>query len=248
MSNGRQATPAGIAERLLGWTAAGVANTADSDNATSRNIAGHMTEAIVGLPGASSAPTNPGRELEVQTAGYLESRLHQLDPQGMWHVNSGYAISRFAQYRHLEDIRRIVAEDESGTLKEFVGGDYIIAPDVVAWRDSDALPTLHAAVACKWTIRSDRVQNIRHEAVVLLRHRRGHAPHIVVVTPEPLPSRLASIARGTGEVDCTYHIALDALRKAVADHGTKEQRTVLAELLAHRRLADVSELPSALLS
>jgi hypothetical protein len=27
------------------------------------------------------------------------------------------------------------------------------------------LPPLHAAISCKWTIRSDRVQNIRHECL-----------------------------------------------------------------------------------
>jgi hypothetical protein len=83
-------------------------------------------------------------------------------------------------------------------------------------------PFLHAAVSCKWTIRSDRVQNIRHEANLLLRHRRGRAPHIVAVTAEPLPSRLASIAMGTGELDCVYHLVLDELREAVAECGFKD--------------------------
>ncbi len=70
------------------------------------------------------------------------------------------------------------------------------------------LPILHASVSAKWTMRSDRAQNSRTEALGLIRNRKGHLPHIVVVTGEPLPSRLASLALGTGDIDCMYHFAL----------------------------------------
>ena len=83
-------------------------------------------------------------------------------------------------------------------------------------------------MSCKWTIRSDRVQNIRHECLQMIRHRRGRQPHLVTVTAEPLPTRLASIARGTGEVDAVYHIAYDAMAASVAG---------LRELRAGRRVA-----------
>jgi hypothetical protein len=53
------------------------------------------------------------------------------------------------------------------------------------------------------------VQNIRHECLQMIRHRRGRQPHPVTVTAEPLPSRLASIARGTGEVDDSYGSLLE---------------------------------------
>ena len=49
----------------------------------------------------------------------------------------------------------------------------------------------------------------------LIRNRKGHLPHIVVVTGEPLPSRLSSIALGTGDIDCVYHFALEELINAV---------------------------------
>ena len=67
---------------------------------------------------------------------------------------------------------------------------------------------LHASISCKWTIRSDRSQNSRTEALNLIRNRKGRVPHIAVVLFEPLPSRIASIAMGTGDIDCTYHGAL----------------------------------------
>ncbi len=69
-------------------------------------------------------------------------------------------------------------------------------------------PILHASISCKWSIRSDRAQNTRTEALNLIRNRKGRTPHIVAVTIEPLPARIASIALGTGDVDCVYHAAL----------------------------------------
>ena len=110
-------------------------------------------------------------------------------------------------------------------LRVTIGTDYLIKPDVtVALGDVSTaswLPPLHAAISCKWTIRSDRVQNIRHECLQMIRHRRGRQPHLVTVTAEPLPSRIASIARGTGEVDAVYHVAYDALAD---QRGQERQR------------------------
>ena len=77
------------------------------------------------------------------------------------------------------------------------------------------LALLHASISCKWTIRSDRSQNARSEAQNLIRNRKGHLPHVVVITAEPSPSRLASIALGTGDIDCVYHFALYELINTV---------------------------------
>ena len=52
---------------------------------------------------------------------------------------------------------------------------------------------------------------------MLNRHRNERLPHIVVVTAEPLPSRLAFLCRGTGDIDAVYHVALDELLTAVND-------------------------------
>jgi NgoMIV restriction enzyme len=109
-----------------------------------------------------------------------------------------------------------------------------------------ARPILHASVSCKWTMRSDRSQNTRTEALNLIRNRKGNTPHIVAVTIEPLPSRLASIAMGTGDVDCTYHAALYELQAAVEEIGApgrRDQQEVLEMLVGGRRLRDISDLP-----
>ena len=107
---------------------------------------------------------------------------------------------------------------------------------------------LHAAISCKWTIRSDRVQNIRHECLQMIRHRRGRVPHLVTVTAEPLPTRLASIARGTGEVDAVYHIAYDALDASVARNANADQQDAWREVVGQRRLLSYELLADTLAS
>jgi hypothetical protein len=109
-------------------------------------------------------------------------------------------------------------------------------------------PWMHAAVSGKWTIRSDRVQNIRHEFGQMIRHRRGRQPHLVTVTAEPLPTRLASIARGTGEVDATYHVAFDELAAAVAASSNQGQQAAWAEVVGQGRLRDYHLLADSLVA
>jgi hypothetical protein len=104
-------------------------------------------------------------------------------------------------------------------------------------------PILHASVSCKWTMRSDRAQNARSEALNLIGNRKGRTPHIAVVVGEPLPSRISSLALGTGEFDCLYHFALYELRKAVEESGEREAINMLDDLVKGKRLKDISDLP-----
>jgi hypothetical protein len=102
---------------------------------------------------------------------------------------------------------------------------------------------LHASISCKWTMRSDRAQNTRTEALNLIRNRKGRAPNIVAVTFEPLPARLASLALGTGDIDCTYHGALHELLDAAADSPHQDALELLRLMVDGRRLRDISDLP-----
>ncbi len=102
---------------------------------------------------------------------------------------------------------------------------------------------LHASVSCKWTIRSDRSQNSRTEALNLIRNRKGKTPYIAVVIFEPLPSRIASIAMGTGDIDCTYHGALYELLAAAHAGPYPDALDTLNTLVNGRRLRDISDLP-----
>jgi len=123
-------------------------------------------------------------------------------------------------------------------------------------------PIVHAAVSSKITLRSDRAQNVRTEALNIIKHRKGRVPHVVVVTAEPLPNRLASVARGTGEIDAVYHVCLPELWAAVEALCTRmppglsprtkrtrqENWDALQILVAGRQLRDISDLPFDLLS
>lgn len=182
-------------------------------------------------------------------------------------------VARFAQYSHLAEIAELVADrpelraslggdylvhpdvvvfrspmsdrdiDPSG---ELLGKDDSIASHspLRARNMESPRPMLLASVSMKWTMRSDRSQNTRTEALNLIRNRKGSLPKIVVVTIEPLPSRIASIAMGTGDVDCTYHAALPELMSALDRLPERtDQAELLGVLVRGRRLRDISDLP-----
>lgn len=108
---------------------------------------------------------------------------------------------------------------------------------------SSSYQLLHASISCKWTMRSDRAQNTRTEALNLIRNRKGRAPNIVAVTFEPLPARLASLALGTGDIDCTYHGALHELIDAAKNSPHQDAFELLTLMVDGRRLRDISDLP-----
>ena len=180
-------------------------------------------------------------------------------------------IAAFDQYEHLSALDNALKIHKD--LAAALGGDYIIKPDIVIGReplsdseinrDNDILgkdaistltplrknnyqrpkPILHASISCKWTIRSDRSQNTRTEALNLIRNRKGKTPHIACVTAEPMPTRLASLAMGTGDIDCVYHMALPELTLSVKESGNEDQQDMLATLVTGKRLRDISDLP-----
>ncbi len=235
---------------LLGWrTTKGrlVPNVADSASKTSIAISSRILELLDIKTATDRTGQSEGTALEEETKRFLEGELRLQAPDRLWDVERGGLITDFQQYRHLAKLDDLIRRDTSGTLSVEIGRDYQIRPDVtVGLSVGGPRPVLHAAVSCKFTIRSDRVQNIRHEAVMLTRHRRGRQPHIVAVTAEPLPSRLAAIARGTGELDAVYHVCLAALEEATQEAGTPEQRQVLDEITRQDRLFDLADLPFAL--
>lgn len=233
----------------LGWPL--VPNFADVDNAESMRIgAGVLDELAVARDAACNVPKDPGGPLEQAVRDHISETLPGLHPDRYWVVARGEIITRFDQYAHLSKVAELVRA--APELRITIGMDYLIRPDVTVALGNvptaSGLPPLHAAISCKWTIRSDRVQNIRHECLQMIRHRRGRQPHLVTVTAEPLPSRLASIARGTGEVDAVYHVAYDALNASVTDHANPDQRDAWREVVGQRRLLSYDLLVNTLAS
>lgn len=178
-------------------------------------------------------------------------------------------VSDFAQYEHLEDLSQL--KRANPTLQAALGNDYIVSPDIIVWRElvtdedlnakrkivddetatraslrmteRNCHPLLHASISAKFTMRSDRAQNSRTEALNLIRNRKGHLPHIVVVTAEPHPSRLSSLALGTGDIDCVYHFALKEWIEAIEETGNDVAIDMMETLVLGKRLKDISDLP-----
>ncbi len=198
--------------------------------------------------------------------------LRHLRPGRWQYLTAQTQISNFAQYQHLEILDSLVNDNQA--LSAALGHGYIVTPDIIIARcpvtqdevnvsrpflddsgmasltpflegnQSTSVPFLHASISCKWTIRSDRSQNTRTEALNLIRNRKGNLPHIVAVTAEPLPMRIASLALGTGDLDCVYHFALDELREAckILPRG-EDQLEMLETMIQGNRLRDISDLP-----
>ena len=61
-----------------------------------------------------------------------------------------------------------------------------------------------------------------------------------------MPTRLAAIARGTGEVDCVYHAAFVELEEAVDLVGAPNETDILEELILQDRLRPLDALPEVL--
>lgn len=214
-----------------------------------------------------------GANFEHAVCGYVKATFPQLSHlrPGTWDVeligNRGN-LHGFAQYEHLHVLDEAIRENPK--LRTVLGNSYAISPDVIVSREpesdeelnsvlqvvdaesavhADLRATnqpnrlLHAVVSCKWTMRSDRAQNSRSEALNLIGNRKGRTPHILVVTAEPLPSRIASLALGTGEFDCVYHLALPELVAAVEEHCDDSSQELLASMIEGKRLKDLTDLP-----
>jgi hypothetical protein len=233
----------------------GIPSICDSGSVASRTIAIHLLEALDLYWDASEphgfriAPVEgqaAGAVLERETRDHLAAGLPLLAPQRAWDVRQpGLPLSAFSQYEHVAVLQRLINEDTTNTLAIAIGRDYEVRPDVTVGEQTmppPVKPLLHASVSCKLTLRSDRAQNVRLEAAVLTRHRRGRQPHIVALTAEPLPSRLTSLARGTGDVDSMYHVALPELIAATRASGNLYQMENLDEITGQRRLLDFDDL------
>ena len=58
-----------------------------------------------------------------------------------------------------------------------------------------------------------------------------------------MPARIASLALGTGDIDCVYHFALHELIESVNDTHAEDSIEMLNILITGKRLKDISDLP-----
>lgn len=179
-----------------------------------------------------------------------------------------YQLARYEPYSHLAALAKAIESDP--TLESVLGNSYTVSPDVLVVRKPEPDEVInkyrsvvdshtakhaviraanqdralvHAVVSCKWTLRSDRAQNSRSEALNVIRNRKGRTPHVAVVTGEPSPSRISSLALGTGDIDMVYHFALPELIKSAMKAENDEASNMLEMLVSGQRLRDISDLP-----
>jgi len=250
----------------------GVPGNADKHSPTSVKLAKGILDRLGDpLSGLRLAGQKSGLKFEEVCADFVRdtfSLLRTLRP-GRWEIKRGGAeISAFDQYEHLAQLDLLARENP--VLATILGSDYLITPDVLIVREPELDLTinspktlvddahsrltslresngggriLHASISCKWTLRSDRAQNARSEALNLVRNRKGRLPHVVVITGEPTPTRVASIALGTGDIDCVYHFALNELEETVKELRMDDQEELLTAMIKGKRLRDISDLP-----
>lgn len=264
-----------ISAGILSIDSNGIPSNADKSSRLSKDIALRIAKSLLAEKHEKAQGQTSGAKFESVNMAFLKDTfpfMQNLRP-GKWHIDrlgnrNSIKTSSFSQYEHLEYLNNLTKKDYR--LASSLGNDYIIAPDIVIYREPESdefintptvlvdstvstladlrkadncLPILHASISAKWTMRSDRAQNSRTEALGLIRNRKGHLPHIVVITGEPLPSRLASLGLGTGDVDCLYHFALYELIEAIEQIGAEDSMELIKILVEGKRLKDISDLP-----
>ncbi|WP_404424177.1 NgoMIV family type II restriction endonuclease [Thalassospira australica] len=260
-----------LLDNILTKSASGIPSNADKSSKASIAIASSILDRLGTAKTAPKlAGQTAGADFEGVCASFVSvcfDRMRHLRP-GMFRVSKGGAIASFDQYAHLDDLEAIAKSNRE--IATALGSDYLIKPDIVVARapeedltinaiellvDSETArlsslrkvnqeqDILHASISCKWTLRSDRAQNARSEGLNLVRNRKGRLPHIAVITGEPTPGRIASLALGTGDIDCVYHFALYELREALVDQSREETLELLDTMVEGKRLRDISDLP-----
>ncbi len=237
-----------------------------------------LDELLAQAPGASSAGLEvigSGQEFGTKLENKIASGLRELlANHGLsFEVASkgSHAASASFQLTDYWPFASPPTNTEGPDVEEMyrrLGRGHLIQPDIVVWRsvvkpfvrvagqsaliETHTVKQLIACISGKGTIRSDRSQSSRYEGSTISRWRRARPPHFVVVTAEPEPARLGSLAWGLGEIDCVYHVNLPALYTALtrveadaAGKGPKKKESPSSELRAlidNARIRDLSML------
>ena len=235
-----------------------VCSNADRSNRLSVTLSLALSE---GLPGKLRvANENPRQRLLKQFQSlvqrFLRETLGQLrQPGSMWSIlGDETGLAAYEQYSHADwdsvakkhpDLKTSLGDClilPDAFVLESIGTriDRPIKTETVSAGDNShrlkaKLGRLQGSISCKWTLNPEALN-------VALRHN-GRIPHIVVVTGEPLPSRLASLAIGAGGIDKVYHFALPELVDAAKQLDLQDALDSINMLIEGNRLGDIAELP-----
>ncbi|MEU7594796.1 NgoMIV family type II restriction endonuclease [Streptomyces sp. NPDC039022] len=202
-------------------------------NAT-RELRGDMTQEVIR---ATNALRNITANFEIDEEAREQLNMH------LFNVNQ--------EIRTTEERRRELLDllGEESLLKL----DVTVARKVLNPMTGACLQHLVAGLSLKWSLRTDRAQDCRSQGAKMAALRRGRMPHFAAVTMEPRPAMLALLGRGSGDIDCVYHLHLPALADAIDDYCSGSQHKARIEirdkfrrLRDQRRLRDYDELRSYL--
>ncbi len=235
--------------RQFSLDASGVPPIADKENRLSISIA---TRLMTELSSSSTPP--PPHTVESNQFGDHVLNFVRKTFSALHHLRAGrFRLEACKRPSHAFSVFPIELFEELAIWRKPVDDDVINVETQLVDDDVSRLTSLrsannpsellHASISCKFTLRSDRAQNARTEALNLIRNRKGCLPHIVVVTAEPMPARIASLALGTGDIDCAYHFALPELQEAVEREGAEDAAEMLSILVDGKRLKDIADLP-----
>lgn len=237
-----------IASELLVIDEYGIASNAHANSAPSRRIALHIARNI----GATE-----GRKLTAQTASKLFEK-----------ICCNFIEESLAYISQVRPCQWTIKQQPS--LEPTLDNNYSIAPDIIVYRkiesgsisnsneyvvdgsnakassfrpSNNEKPHSYATISCKWSMCCERAQTARSEVLNLTRQHEIPLAHIVAVTAEPTPARIASLALGTPNLDCVYHFALYELVEALDELKDESAAEQLAILIEEKRLKDISDLP-----
>lgn len=241
-------------QRRLWSVTRGLPSNSDPGNQTSIAIGLALAE-VTGAP--KNLPRLDSRsaqiEFERQTAQFTVAAFSHVAElaHADWSIEVASSDDDSGGHDYLREVRDAAVTDDR--LARILFDDCTLSPSSfiarqVRW-DGGGCPSLtrpadvraselEAMLACKWTIPRD----IGERAVNLLRSSERLSVHRAIVTAEPLPSRLAAIAFGTGS-QCIYHVALHELQSVLGQGQWYDAMDTLEVLINERRIGDISALP-----
>jgi hypothetical protein len=184
----------------------------------------------------------------------LPEKLRQLEERiGSFGGSSGSALE--AQIQGLIDTAT-TEETQRRLLLDSIGDESVLKLDVAVSRRLDgpggpgSLTHLVAGLSVKWTLRTDRMQDPISQGAKLASVRRGRMPHFAAITVEPRPYMINMLARGSGGLDCVYHLDLPTLIKTVDEVCISKRqlpnRDEFHRLVDQRRIRDYDDLATYL--
>ena len=134
-----------------------------------------------------------------------------------------------------------ISDDEIDGNQNIFGHSTRIATATPLRQRNSSKVILYAVLNCIFIVPKRRNVAIS-EIPTLLRHYTEKHLNLIV-TAEPLPTRIATFALGTGDIDCVYHFALPELKTAIENINNQDQLDMLMMMIEGRRLRDISDLP-----